>query len=201
MPRTLCLLVGGLLCLVVIGDAKPKDRKAPTIRITQPTTGSTYSTPALAVTISGTASDNWGVTQVTWSTDRGQSGTASGTTQWRFDLTLGSGVTRVTVRAFDAAGHSATASLTITVTVPPPPPPPPSPVSHTLAWDYHIPVPAQVAIDQCVQTAQGCPWQQIAVLPGTQQQVDVDGLSSTSRYCWVVRSLDHGEVSNQICSG
>jgi hypothetical protein len=55
------------------------------------------------------------VTKVTWSTSRGASGTAQGTTGWSFPVTLPVGNTTVTVRAQDAAGHSRTDSLLVTV--------------------------------------------------------------------------------------
>ncbi len=52
---------------------------------------------------SGTASDNVGVTAVTWSTNTGGSGTAAGTTQWTATVTLLVGSNTVTIRATDSA--------------------------------------------------------------------------------------------------
>jgi putative Ig domain-containing protein/fibronectin type III domain protein/glucodextranase-like protein len=95
------------------------DTTAPVVTITGPTTGGTYSTSSSTMTISGTGSDNVGVTAVTWSTDRGSSGTASGTTSWTASgVALQSGSNVVTVRARDAAGNSGTATLTVTYTPP-----------------------------------------------------------------------------------
>src|SRR5690606_8276847 len=58
------------------------DTTAPTVTITSPTSATTYATNQSSIALQGTASDNVGVTQVTWSNSRGGSGTASGTTSW-----------------------------------------------------------------------------------------------------------------------
>jgi putative Ig domain-containing protein/fibronectin type III domain protein/glucodextranase-like protein/Big-like domain-containing protein len=95
------------------------DTTAPVVTITGPTTGGTYSTTSSTVTVSGTGSDNVGVTAVTWSTDRGSSGTASGTTNWTASpVALQSGANVVTVTARDAAGNLGRATLTVTYTAP-----------------------------------------------------------------------------------
>ena len=58
-----------------------------------------------------------GVTQVTWSNDRGGSGTASGTTSWSVSgIVLQSGDNVITVTARDAANNSGTDILTVTYT-------------------------------------------------------------------------------------
>jgi hypothetical protein len=95
------------------------DTTVPVVTITGPTTGSSYSTSSSTMTISGTGSDNVGVTAVTWSTDRGSSGTASGTTNWTASpVALQSGANVVTVTARDAAGNLGKATLTVTYTPP-----------------------------------------------------------------------------------
>jgi len=67
------------------------------------------------VNISGTASDVEGVTQVTWSTSKGDSGTASGTSSWSAtSIILDEGENLVTVTATDKAGNTSTDTLTIT---------------------------------------------------------------------------------------
>jgi Divergent InlB B-repeat domain len=56
------------------------------------------------------------VTQVSWASDRGGSGTASGTTNWSASgIALQSGANVLTVSARDAAGNTGTATLTVTV--------------------------------------------------------------------------------------
>ena len=95
------------------------DTTAPVVSIAQPTSASTFSTTAATMNVSGTSSDGVGVTQVTWSNDRGGSGTATGTTSWSVNgvaLQVGSNV--ITITARDAAGNTATDSLTITYAPP-----------------------------------------------------------------------------------
>jgi hypothetical protein len=93
----------------------PADTTAPTVTITGPTNAATYSTSSSTVNLSGTASDNVGVTQVTWVNDRGGSGTASGTTSWSANnIALQSGANVITVTAKDAANNSSTDVLTVT---------------------------------------------------------------------------------------
>jgi hypothetical protein len=90
------------------------DSGAPTVTITGPA-GDTL-TGSATVDVAGTASDEGTVETVTWSTDQGQSGTASGTTSWTIDdLPLGSGENVITVTATDEVGNSGTATLTVTL--------------------------------------------------------------------------------------
>ncbi len=96
------------------GDSTP-----PMITITSPTSSPTYSTSTQTITLGGTASDNVGVTQVTWVNNRGGSGTAAGTTAWTAaGIPLQSGTNVVTVTAHDAAGNTGTDTITVTYTPP-----------------------------------------------------------------------------------
>src|SRR5207249_362603 len=107
---------GGSVSRVVTATGIGTDTAPPTVSITTPTSSSTYSTSTSPLALGGTASDNVGVTQVTWANSRGGSGTASGTTSWTASgiiLQLGTNVLTVTAR--DASGNIATASLTVTV--------------------------------------------------------------------------------------
>jgi hypothetical protein len=93
----------------------PADTTAPTVSITSPTNQSTFATTSSSVTIGGTSADNVGVTQVTWTNDRGGSGAASGTTSWSLiGIPLQTGANVLTVRARDAAGNQGTDVLTVT---------------------------------------------------------------------------------------
>lgn len=95
------------------------DSMAPTVTITSPTSAATTSTTATTLNLAGTAADNVGVNRVTWSNDRGGSGTAAGTTNWSVaSLPLQTGINVITTTAHDAAGNSATDILTVTVTLP-----------------------------------------------------------------------------------
>ncbi len=102
--------------LTVTYDATP-----PTVSITSPTSGSTYVTNVSSINLGGTASDSVGVTQVTWSNNRGGSGTATGTTAWSITgIALQSGTNLITVVAYDAAGNTNKAALTVTNDTTPP---------------------------------------------------------------------------------
>ncbi len=91
------------------------DTVAPSIAITSPTSGPSFNTTGSTLSLSGTASDNVGVTQVTWSNSRGGSGTASGTTNWSISgISLQSGTNVITVTARDAAANVAKAPLSVT---------------------------------------------------------------------------------------
>jgi hypothetical protein len=101
------------------------DTTPPTLAITSPTTAATYSTSSTTVALGGTASDNVGVTSVTWSNSLGGVGTASGTTTWNVpSVTLQTGLNTITVTASDAAGNTASKTLAVTYTPPPDTTPP-----------------------------------------------------------------------------
>ncbi len=96
------------------GDSTP-----PQISIVEPSTGPTFDAPSEPVTVSGTASDNVGVVTVTWSNAAtGESGTASGTTDWSASIELASGANVITVTAYDGAGNSTSATITVNYTPP-----------------------------------------------------------------------------------
>lgn len=58
-------------------SASPADTTRPTVAISTPTTGSTYTAPGGILSLAGTTMDNIGVTQVNWSNSLGGSGIAS----------------------------------------------------------------------------------------------------------------------------
>ncbi len=89
------------------------DTTPPTLTITSPGATS-VSTSAAAIVMSGTASDNGGVARVTWSTNTGAAGTASGTANWSCWIPLLSGLNTITIRAYDAAGNSSWRSVVVT---------------------------------------------------------------------------------------
>ena len=95
----------------------PADTTLPTVTITTPTSAATHTASATPLSLGGTASDNVAVTQVSWSNDRGGSGTATGTTSWSVSgIVLLSGQNVLTVTASDAAGNTSTDTLTVTYT-------------------------------------------------------------------------------------
>jgi len=93
------------------------DTTAPVVAITSPTSGDSYSTNQDSINMSGSASDNVGVTGVTWTNNRGGNGTASGTETWAVSgITLPCGDDNIiTVTAQDAAGNSGTDTLNVDV--------------------------------------------------------------------------------------
>ena len=93
------------------------DIQPPEIRITSPTSGSTFSTNGSSINLSGSATDNIGVQSVIWSNSKGGSGTATGTTNWATsNIALAQGTNFITVEARDAQGNQGTDTLTVTYT-------------------------------------------------------------------------------------
>jgi YD repeat-containing protein len=96
------------------------DAVAPSVVISSPTTGGTFSTTAPLGNLAGTASDNVGVTLVNWSNDRGGMGTAAGTTNWVVTgIALQPGTNVLSVTAYDAAGNGGVATLAVNYVAPP----------------------------------------------------------------------------------
>ena len=90
------------------------------IAITSPASGSMFKTSSATVNLSGTASDNLGITQVSWIADTGIVGTAIGTTTWSVTgIALHTGANHITVTARDAANNQASASIDVVSTPPP----------------------------------------------------------------------------------
>jgi len=71
------------------------------------------STTVSLITIAGNASDNVGVTLVSWATNFGTAGVATGTNAWSAAIPLLVGNNSVTVRAVDAAGNAGWRSVVI----------------------------------------------------------------------------------------
>lgn len=92
---------------------------APTITIDTPTTLPTFTSPSQVITVAGTASDNVGVTSVTWiNRTTGVFGIATGTTAWSADIPLANGSNLIQVTASDDVGNTVFAQITITFTAP-----------------------------------------------------------------------------------
>ena len=71
-------------------------------------------TASSPVTVSGTASDNLGVTSMYWfNMQTNDSGSLPGAATWNFSLPLAAGDNQVYVWAWDASGNQGTASITI----------------------------------------------------------------------------------------
>jgi len=109
---------GDVISRIVTGTGIGSDTTPPTVAITAPTPNPIYNTSSFALTLRGIASDNVGVSQVTWTNSAGGgSGTASGTTSWTASgIVLQVGTNVLTVTAWDGSTNSAMATLTVTAT-------------------------------------------------------------------------------------
>jgi trimeric autotransporter adhesin len=88
------------------------DLTPPTVTVTEPNPNTTPTEMLGNITVRGIAADNGAVAAVTWSNDRGGSGTATGTTAWTISaLPLASGLNTITITARDTAGNVARASF------------------------------------------------------------------------------------------
>lgn len=97
----------------------PPDLVLPSATISFPTINATYHTLDGSLNISGTASDDRGVSKVRWTNDRGGSGAANGSTIWSANsVTLQSGPNVITVTAEDEAGNSSSDAVLVTFTPP-----------------------------------------------------------------------------------
>lgn len=90
------------------------DTTRPSVAITAPTSGTAYTATTGSLNLAGTAGDNVGVTQVSWSNSLGGSDTASGTNSWTASsVPLQAGSNVLTVTARDAAGNTSNDVLTV----------------------------------------------------------------------------------------
>jgi hypothetical protein len=108
--------------VTVTVDIAAPDTTAPTVTVTNPTSGATYST-AQTVTVSANASDYIGVSRVEFYLDnllQGTDTTSPYTYAWNIDSTV-DGSHAWTAKAFDAAGNNTTSSaVSVSVNIPPP---------------------------------------------------------------------------------
>jgi hypothetical protein len=97
----------------------PPDQVAPIVRSVTPQSGARMTVNTQTFTLMGTANDNVALTEVTWTSDRGFSGTATGTALWSIpDAPLLEGDNVFTVTARDLAGNTSTDTATV-IMVPP----------------------------------------------------------------------------------
>ncbi len=84
----------------------------PSVSISSPTGGQIFTAPG--ITVSGTASDNAGLSKVEVKLGTGSWQAATGTTSWSKDVTLASGSNTIYARATDTSGNTGEVSVTVT---------------------------------------------------------------------------------------
>lgn len=91
------------------------DSSAPLIEITSPTPSDTVATTGATITLMGNASDDVGLSSVTWRVaETLANGTASGTDLWNaVSIPLSAGVNTIYVTAHDLAGRNSSDTLTV----------------------------------------------------------------------------------------
>ncbi|MCJ8500056.1 PKD domain-containing protein [Desulfatitalea alkaliphila] len=91
----------------------PADTTPPEVAITSPSSSFIFVSRS-TVSLQGIASDDTQVQRVEWHNDRGGSGAAKGTDQWRIDnIRLARWFNTITVTAYDAAGNQSSTHLVI----------------------------------------------------------------------------------------
>lgn len=89
------------------------DTTRPNIVITSPNNTGSYNTDLNRISIAGTATDNYGVTEVRWSSEGG-SGTATGTNPWIVnDIPLVNGTNNIRVSAYDNNGNNSSDTIVV----------------------------------------------------------------------------------------
>ncbi|MBK1857751.1 PKD domain-containing protein, partial [Cerasicoccus arenae] len=91
------------------------DVTLPVVSITSPASNGTYATTASTVTLAGSASDNVGVSSLSWANNQGGSGSITVGTSWQVnDIPLQTGDNVITITALDAASNVGTDVITVT---------------------------------------------------------------------------------------
>jgi len=97
--------------MVLVGQV---DGTAPTLTLTGPSPSAFLRTRASSLAFTGTATDNWDVTGVSWSNDDGSSGACTGTSTWSTSvIPLHAGTNLIDVRAVDPANNSGSKTITV----------------------------------------------------------------------------------------
>lgn len=85
------------------------------IAVTSPAEADNMETPDKSVVLEGTATGSSDIVSITWVSEGGEAGTASGTSSWKTGgIALEPGPNEITITARDAAGASASRTVTIT---------------------------------------------------------------------------------------
>lgn len=176
------------------------DTVPPALAITGPTSASTLSLTTTTMTLSGTASDNVGVTRIDWVNSRGGSGVATGTTAWSVPgVGLQSGTNQLTVTARDAAGNTSSDALTVTST------PPASPLQVTLTSNRVAPQPIRTRVGFTASASGGvAPYTYRYRIFWSTGSATLQNWSPVNTYTWIPGELNATfqiEVSVRSASG
>jgi hypothetical protein len=157
-------------------------------------------TTASSISLSGTALGGTGSAQVTWRTDAGQFGGASGSPNWTIAaVPLNLGTNLVTITATDSAGHIAIQTLSVTrqQSAPPPnppgspnPPPPGTPGDLTppsLLITY--PAASVIATSATTINFQGMATDNVAVTSVTWTNSSGTAGTATGTITWIAKSI------------
>jgi len=99
------------------------DKATPDLLITQPSEAA-ITTEVQSISVGGLASDDHELRSIEWTSSNGQSGTASGLTQWFIpNIPLDPGVNTITVTAVDAYANRLSQSINVTFDAPDTTPP------------------------------------------------------------------------------
>ncbi len=96
-------------------DTIALDTSVPSITVTSPTSGTTYTTTNNTIALGGNASDSVsGVNKLAWCNSKGGSGVASGTANWSTSsISLSAGENVITLTATDVANNTGTNTITV----------------------------------------------------------------------------------------
>jgi hypothetical protein len=165
----------------------PQDTTPPVINITSPTTGPSYETTNSSITIGLTATDNVGLSQISWANNTGGSGntSVSGTsTNKSFNIALKSGANVITMSARDTSNNTAQKQLTVNYTVP-------TSNTVTLSWDsVSAPNLAGYRVYYGTSSRSYLQSQGQGLSVGNVTTYQILGLSNGTRYYFAVTAVD-----------
>lgn len=113
LALTLLLALPLSACLTGSGEGESVNGGV-SISITSPTSLPTIDTTDTTMSLAGNATSGAGISEVSWSNDRGGNGVASGTESWNVaGIALQFGINDITMTAIDNAGGKSSTSIAI----------------------------------------------------------------------------------------
>jgi hypothetical protein len=168
----------------------PANPTASPISLTiQNPSGTNLQTGSATEAISGTVSNAVGSPTVSWQTDHGQAGVATGTSAWSIAaVPLVTGQNTITVSAVDAAHQTAAQALQITrattVVTPPPPPPASGPDTVPPTLSLQSPSSTIVQTNQSTITVAGAASDNVGIAKVTWQNTILGSGTATGTTNW-----------------